>query len=116
MKEFQTLKQLPFTVNNLIWLLRSNNIKSLENNGCNDLIYIFYNLVLGPFKLEVYLIKPYRVVFHDFLNEAEIEWMIEYSKPRLSHSRGISVSNFEGSKHEFREGKRTRTVHKTVQV
>ncbi len=62
------------------------------------------------------LIKPYRVVFHDFLSEAEIEWMIEYSKPRLSHSRGISASNFEGSRHEFREGKRTRTVHKTVQV
>ena len=72
--------------------------------------------VLGPFKLEVMLIKPYRVVFHDFLSEAEMEWMIEYSKPRLSQSRGISASNFEGARHEFREGKRTRTVHKTVQV
>ena len=72
--------------------------------------------VLGPFKLEVYLIKPYRVVFHDFLSEAEIDWMIEYSKPRMSSSRGITRSNFEGAKHEYRDGKRARTVHKTVQV
>ena len=71
---------------------------------------------LGPFKIEVYLIKPYRIVFHDFLSEAEIKWMIDYSRPRLSTSRGISPSNFEGQKHEFRDGKRARTVHKTVQV
>ena len=42
--------------------------------------------------------------------------MIEYSKPRLSTSRGVTQSNSEGEKHEFREGKRARTVHKTVQV
>ena len=71
---------------------------------------------LGPFKLEVYLIRPYRVVFHDFLSEEEIKWMIDYSKPRLSKSRGITKSNFAGPKHEFRDGKRARTVHKTVQV
>ena len=79
--------------------------------------FVFNSIaVLGPFKLEVYLIEPYRVVFHDFLTEAEIEWMIEYSKPRLSTSRGVSKSNFEGQKHEYRDGKRARTVHKTVQV
>ncbi len=42
--------------------------------------------------------------------------MLEYSRPRLSTSRGISRSNFEGEKHEYRDGKRARTVHKTVQV
>jgi hypothetical protein len=66
--------------------------------------------VLGPFKLEVYLIRPYRVVLRDFLNEAEIQWMLEYSKPRLSTARGISHSNFEGHSQEFRQLLETKKI------
>jgi len=77
---------------------------------------LYFTKALGPFKLEVKLIRPFRAIFHDFLSEAEINWILEYSKPRLSKERSTTKSNLEGEKHEFREGKRVRVVHKTVQV
>jgi hypothetical protein len=62
------------------------------------------------------MVEPYRVVFHDFLSEEEINWMIGYSKPKLSRERIVAKSNDEGEKYEFREGRRKKIVHKTVQV
>ncbi len=44
-------------------------------------------LRLGPFKMELGLREPFRMVFQDFLDEAEMEWLLEYSRPRLSSKR-----------------------------
>jgi hypothetical protein len=44
------------------------------------------------------MVDPYRVVFHDFLTEKEIEWIVDYSKPKLSRTRLITKSNYEGEK------------------
>ncbi len=44
-------------------------------------------LRLGPFKVEVVEKSPYMSILHDILTEEEIEWMVEYSRPRLSRSR-----------------------------
>jgi hypothetical protein len=61
---------------------------------------MFYSFIsgMGPFKLEVKMVDPFRVVFHDFLSENEIEWIVDYSKPRLSRTRMITKSNYEGEK------------------
>jgi hypothetical protein len=45
---------------------------------------------LGPFKVEVYSSSPYIAVFHDFLTDHEMKWIIDYSLPRLSKSRDQS--------------------------
>ena len=47
---------------------------------------------IGPFKTEVMSTSPYISIFHDILSEKEINWMIEYSLPRLSQSRDASVN------------------------
>ena len=44
-------------------------------------------LNLGPFHLEVKLYHPFRTVIHDFFTGKEMDWMLEYSKPRLTSSR-----------------------------
>ena len=54
----------------------------------------------GPFKLEVHMWAPYRTVFHDFLTEREMDWMIEYSKPRLSKTRQVPDSTKKLTKAE----------------
>ena len=52
-------------------------------------------LKLGPFKLEIKLNHPYRVILHDILNDEEIEHMIDLSKvsilepKHLNHSKNI---------------------------
>ena len=44
-------------------------------------------LKLGPFNLEVKLYIPFRTIIHDFFTETEMDWMLEFSKPRLTASR-----------------------------
>ena len=46
---------------------------------------------MGPFLLEVKLYIPFRTIIHDFFTEKEMNWMLEYSKPRLTTSREGSV-------------------------
>eukprot|EP00095_Tigriopus_kingsejongensis_P001284 maker-scaffold359_size197282-snap-gene-0.21 protein:Tk01284 transcript:maker-scaffold359_size197282-snap-gene-0.21-mRNA-1 annotation:"hypothetical protein DAPPUDRAFT_308081" len=41
-------------------------------------------LKLGPFKMEMASRSPFIVVFHDFLAETEIQFLVDYSRPRLS--------------------------------
>ena len=48
-------------------------------------------LNLGPFNIEVMFYKPFRTIIHDFFTETEMDWMMEYSKPRLSASRAGSI-------------------------
>ena len=73
-------------------------------------------LRLGPFKAEVLLHDPLRVIFHDILTDAEINFLIDYSKPKLSNARDISKYNSQVSDAELRNGKKGRTVSKTNQV
>ena len=75
-------------------------------------------LKLGPFRLEVKFIPPFRSVIHDFFMENEIEWMVNYSKPRLSSTRVIIPSN-EGKlpwEQRYRDEKTGSSVGKTVQT
>ena len=44
-------------------------------------------LKLGPFHLEIHFYWPFRGVFHDFLSDEEMQWMVEISIPRLSAMR-----------------------------
>eukprot|EP00094_Tigriopus_californicus_P006960 TCALIF_06701-PA protein Name:"Similar to P4ha3 Prolyl 4-hydroxylase subunit alpha-3 (Mus musculus)" AED:0.43 eAED:0.43 QI:0/-1/0/1/-1/1/1/0/479 len=50
-------------------------------------------LRLGPFKMEVVARVPFRMILHDFMDEAEIRWLIDYAKPRLSRNRSKIKSN-----------------------
>ena len=45
---------------------------------------------LGPFKVEIVSIEPYISIIHDIVTDVEMDWMIEYSVPRLSKSRDDS--------------------------
>ena len=68
---------------------------------------------LGPFKVEVVLRSPYLSILHGILTEEEIQWMVDFSIPRLSRVRG----NYGQitPKHESRDRTKRKTVHKTVQ-
>ena len=44
-------------------------------------------LKLGPFKIEKFMSSPLRLIFHDILSEREMDFLIEYSTPRLSNAR-----------------------------
>eukprot|EP00095_Tigriopus_kingsejongensis_P001280 snap_masked-scaffold359_size197282-processed-gene-0.4 protein:Tk01280 transcript:snap_masked-scaffold359_size197282-processed-gene-0.4-mRNA-1 annotation:"prolyl 4-hydroxylase subunit alpha-1" len=72
-------------------------------------------LRLAPFKMEVLLKSPFRMILHEILNEDEIQWLMDYSTPNLSRERGISPSNLKLTKHDRVAGKRRRIIHKTVQ-
>ena len=75
-------------------------------------------LKLGPFWLEVKFASPFRSVIQDFFTEKGIEWMVNYSKPRLSSSRAIITSN-EGKlpwEQRYRDEKTGSSVGKTVQT
>jgi prolyl 4-hydroxylase len=86
---------------------------SINLPKCGYLHHFDPYLRLGPFKVEVILRSPYLSILHDVLTEAEINWMLDYSKPRLSRVRG----NFGEivPKHESRDRNKRRSVHKTVQ-
>ena len=46
---------------------------------------------LGPFHIEIKIYYPLRSIIHDFFTEKEMDWMLEYSKPRLTASRNAAV-------------------------
>ena len=50
-------------------------------------------LSLGPFLIEVKFYQPFRTIIHEFFLETEINWIIKYSKPRLTKSRA-AVDSF----------------------
>ena len=80
---------------------------------CGYLHHFDPYLRLGPFKVEVYLRSPYLSVLHDLLTEKEIQWMIDYSVPRLSRVRGNNGEIVPG--YQKIDKTNRRTVHKTVQ-
>ena len=81
--------------------------------------YLHHNdpyLKMGPFKIEIFMAKPFRSIFHDILTEREMAYLIDYSTPRLSHARVIPESNNQASKADFKSGKKGKTVAKTNQA
>lgn len=70
-------------------------------------------LKLAPFHLEIVSKSPYIVIFHGILSEEEIQYLIEYSKPRLSKNREYGSGSPE-SIHTADIGK-VRIVAKSVQ-
>jgi prolyl 4-hydroxylase len=81
---------------------------------CGYLHHFNPYLRLGPFKVEVAVRSPYISILHDLLTEEEIEWLIQYSIPRLSRVRENSKETIQ-PKYEQNDMKKRRTVHKTVQ-
>lgn len=75
-------------------------------------------LKLSPFHIEVKLYVPFRSIIHDFFVDRELEWMIAYSKPRLSATRIIPESTLEMTKseHRYKDSTMGYTVSKTVQT
>jgi hypothetical protein len=82
--------------------------------SCGYLHHFNPYLRLGPFKVEVLYRSPYISILHDLLTEEEIEWMIEYSVPRLSRVRNNAKAPIQ-PKYEKKDKKKRRSVHKTVQ-
>ena len=81
---------------------------------CGYLHHFDPYLRLGPFKVEVISRSPYISILHDLLTEEEIQWMIEYSVPRLSRVRDNHGQKIL-PKYLKRDKKKRQTVHKTVQ-
>jgi hypothetical protein len=71
-------------------------------------------LRLAPHKMEILLRDPFRMIFHDFLSEEEINFLIEHSTPRLSRARVKHDTNRYIKKNEI-GSKKVRIVAKTVQ-
>ena len=49
-------------------------------------------LRIGPFQMEVKFYFPFRTIIHAFFAEKELDWLMEYSRPRLSSSREGSIN------------------------
>ena len=77
-------------------IMRNRNRTSFPNTKpvppkCHFVHHFTPMLKLGPFHLEVKLYYPFRSIIHDFFTEKEMDWMLEYSKPRLTASREGAV-------------------------
>ena len=71
--------------------LRGNSRHDILRPKCH-LLHHFNSFVnLGPFHLEVKFYVPFRTVVHDFFTAEEMDWMKDYSRPRLSRSREGTV-------------------------
>ena len=83
--------------------MRNSNRTRLPNtlNGspkCHFVHHFSPTLKLGPFHLEVKLYYPFRTIIHDFFTDKEMNWMLQYSKPRLTKSREGTVPSSTTSK------------------
>lgn len=72
-------------------------------------------LRLGPFKMEVLARVPFRMILHDFMDEAEMKWLKDYSKPRLSRTRDKYKSNEQIQRHSL-DNKKVKVIAKTTQT
>lgn len=89
--------------------------KQIKYQKCHWLHQNNPYLRLNPFKIEILLNDPFRMIFHEILNEEEIDWLIQYSTPNLSKARLISQANVDPKRIGLEAEKRRRIVHKTVQ-
>ena len=74
-------------------------------------------LKLAPFKEDHKLDIPYTVIFHDILSDLEIQTLVQKALPNLSRTRYNNNDKTEAlAEHEFKNGKKVKVVHKTVQA
>ena len=75
-------------------------------------------LKLGPFHLDVKHYWSFRTIIHDFFTENEMDWMMAYSRPRLSTTREVRESTWKLSKtdHRYADSTTGFSVAKTVQT
>ena len=81
--------------------------------------YLHHNdpyLKLGPFLEEQVSKIPYSVIIHNFLNEAEIQYLIDEARPGLSNQRSYVTNSGAINYNEINSGKVRRFVSKTVQT
>ena len=84
-------------------IFRSN--KGQEKNASQRCHFLHHSspfLMLGPFHLDIKLRIPFRSIYRDFFTAKEINWMTEYSLPRLSATRILPQSTVSLSKSEIR--------------
>ena len=72
-------------------------------------------LKLGPFKVEISSQSPLVMVFHDFFSEAEMQFLVEHSRPNLSRRRYADPYNDAIDLGLRKTKKVTRIIHKSVQ-
>ena len=85
-------------------------IKRISINHCKYLHHNDNHLKIGPVKLEVLRRFPFVSIFHDLMNEKEIDWLIRESSPNLSASR--TALQYQGGKVD----RTTKITEKTVQT
>jgi len=78
---------------------------------CNFVSHRDPYLILGPFNIEIKHHRPFQIIIHEFFTEVEMQWMLEYSSPRLSQSRRHLKEEFQNPYQ-----RKQRTVEKTVQT
>ena len=74
--------------------------------------------IIGPFHLAVPLYSPLRAIAHDIFSENEMNWIMEYSRPKLSSMRIINDGSADFSRADLKYSVRQkgRTVAKPVQT
>jgi prolyl 4-hydroxylase len=96
--------------------LQRQKFKSKELN-CRMIHHGDPYLKLGPFKEEQASEYPYAVIFHDIFSDYETNLLIRQATPHLSRKRNTHADKSDVlAKHEFKDGKKTQIVHKTVQA
>jgi len=73
-------------------------------------------MIIGPFNLEVKLYSPFRTIIHGFFTKKEMDWMIDFSKPRLTIDRRSQLprSTSSLSLSEIKQNSHAYTVAKTI--
>ena len=66
--------------------------RSYRHPKCHLVHYWNPFLIIGPFHIEVKFYEPFRTIIHEFFAEKEMDWIMEYSGPRLTKSREEKIS------------------------
>ena len=65
---------------------------------------------LGPFKVEIAYTSPFIMIIHSLFTEEDMDYLVEYSKPRLSRRRQIDRPEDDGWSRPKNEWKTRNTV------
>ena len=101
---------------NTVWTDSENTIP--RPSKCHLVHHFTPFLKLGPFLLDVKLYDPFRTVVNDFFTSREMNWLLEYSKPKLSLLREkLPLHTISQTKSDLRyrdTSKKSSTVSKAV--
>ena len=74
---------------------------------------------LGPFKIEIVYHSPFFMIIHELFTEEDINYLVDWARPRLSRTRQIVLAEDNGRrpKNEWRTRKTvSRLIISTGQV